>query len=129
MYRLLYCASKDEKSLVEKKLAEIYGLQKAAQKAIEKLVSLTNDKNQIINKTNYDLKNITEILEKTFDYKYSDIEIDEKKIEQLSSKTEMNAYDLIMKYFNMGLGCCKSLELLCLKEKGSFVNYEGVQHY
>jgi ferritin-like metal-binding protein YciE len=116
-----------DKELIQEKIGEALGLERAAQKAVELLDSrgllkqehttkLSKMKNEA-NKQEQEMENIVEDLTKTD-------ELDSSMIEQMAAETAEKASKIMETYLGENPDTQEALEFLCLAEGGEVIHYE-----
>lgn len=116
-----------DKELIQEKIGEALGLERAAQKAVELLDSrgllkqehttkLSKMKNEA-NKQEQEMENIVEDLTKTD-------ELDSSMIEQMAAETAKKASKIMETYLGENPDTQEALEFLCLAEGGEVIHYE-----
>ena len=116
-----------DKELIQEKIGEALGLERAAQKAVELLDSrgllkqehttkLSKMKNEA-HKQEQEMENIVEDLTKTD-------ELDSSMIEQMAAETAEKASKIMETYLGENPDTQEALEFLCLAEGGEVIHYE-----
>jgi O6-methylguanine-DNA--protein-cysteine methyltransferase len=119
----------ENKKNLEKKLGEILGLERAAQKAVDELISKkliksdSKDKAKEIQKeaTSHE-EQIQEVVSKLSEDK--DIKLDVQQVEQTAEETEQKVTQIMKTYLGEEPDTSEALEFLCLAEGGEVTHYE-----
>ncbi len=119
----------ENKKNLEKKLGEILGLERAAQKAVDELISMkliksdSKDEAKDIQKeaTSHEEQIQEVVLELSED---KDIKLDVKEVEQTAEETEQKATQIMKTYLGEEPDTSEALEFLCLAEGGEVTHYE-----
>ncbi len=114
---------------LEKKLGEILGLERAAQKAVDELISMklikSDSKDQakdIQKEANSHEDKILEVVSELSEDK--DINLDIQQVEQTAKETEQKATIIMKTYLGEEPDTSEALEFLCLAEGGEVTHYE-----
>lgn len=121
--------TQENKKNLEKKLGEILGLERAAQKAVDELISMklikSNSKDEAkgIQKeaTSHEEQIQEVVLELSED---KDIKLDVQEVEQTAEETEQKATKIMKTYLGEEPDTSEALEFLCLAEGGEVTHYE-----
>ncbi len=119
----------ENKKNLEKKLGEILGLERAAQKAVDELISMkliksdSKDEAKDIQKeaTSHEEQIQEVVLELSED---KDIKLDVKEVEQTAEETEQKVTQIMKTYLGEEPDTSEALEFLCLAEGGEVTHYE-----
>ena len=119
----------ENKKNLAKKLSEILGLERAAQKAVDELISMklikSNSKDEAkgIQKeaTSHEEQIQEVVLELSED---KDIKLDVQEVEQTAEETEQKATKIMKTYLGEEPDTSEALEFLCLAEGGEVTHYE-----
>ena len=119
----------ENKKNLAKKLGEILGLERAAQKAVDELISMklikSNSKDEAkgIQKeaTSHEEQIQEVVLELSED---KDIKLDVQEVEQTAEETEQKATKIMKTYLGEEPDTSEALEFLCLAEGGEVTHYE-----
>jgi O6-methylguanine-DNA--protein-cysteine methyltransferase len=114
---------------LQKKLGEILGLERAAQKAVDELISMkliksdSKDEAKDIQKeaTSHE-EQIQEVVSELSEDK--DIKLDIQEVEQTAEETEQKVTQIMKTYLGEGPDTSEALEFLCLAEGGEVTHYE-----
>jgi len=119
----------ENKKNLEKKLGEILGLERAAQKAVDELISMkliksdSQDQAMDIQKeANFHEEQIQEVVLELSEDK--DIKLDVQEVEQTAEETEQKATKIMKTYLGEEPDTSEALEFLCLAEGGEVTHYE-----
>ncbi len=117
------------KKNLEKKLGEILGLERAAQKAVDELISMklikSNSKDEakdIQKQATSHEEQIQEVLLELSEDK--DIKLDVQQVEQTAEETEQKVTQIMKTYLGKEPDTSEALEFLCLAEGGEVTHYE-----
>jgi hypothetical protein len=121
--------TQENKKNLEKKLGEILGLERAAQKAVDELISMkliksdSKDEAKEIQKeaTSHE-EQILEVVSELSEDK--DIGLDVQEVEQTAEETEQKATQIMKTYLGKDPDTSEALEFLCLAEGGEVTHYE-----
>ncbi len=119
----------ENKKNLEKKLGEILGLERAAQKAVDELISMkliksdSKDEAKDIQKeaTSHE-EQIQEVVAELSEDK--DIKLNTQEVEQTAEETEQKATQIMKTYLGEKPDTSEALEFLCLAEGGEVTHYE-----
>ena len=119
----------ENKKNLAKKLGEILGLERAAQKAVDELISMklikSNSKDEAkgIQKeaTSHEEQIQEVVLELSED---KDIKLDVQEVEQTAEETEQKVTQIMKTYLGEEPDTSEALEFLCLAEGGEVTHYE-----
>jgi hypothetical protein len=119
----------ENKKNLEKKLGEILGLERAAQKAVDELISMkliksnSKDEAKDIQKeaTSHEEQIQEVVLELSED---KDIKLDVQEVEQTAEETEQKVTQIMKTYLGEEPDTSEALEFLCLAEGGEVTHYE-----
>jgi hypothetical protein len=119
----------ENKKNLAKKLGEILGLERAAQKAVDELISMkliksdSKDEAKEIQKeaTSHEEQIQEVVLELSED---KDIKLDVQEVEQTAEETEQKAAQIMKTYLGEEPDTSEALEFLCLAEGGEVTHYE-----
>jgi hypothetical protein len=114
---------------LEKKLGEILGLERAAQKAVDELISMKliksgskDDAKSIQKEANSHEEKIQEVVSELSEDK--DIKLDTQKVEATAKETEQKATKIMKTYLGEEPDTSEAMEFLCLAEGGEVTHYE-----
>nr|MBA3750551.1 hypothetical protein [Nitrosopumilus sp.] len=114
---------------LEKKLGEILGLERAAQKAVDELISMKliksdskKEAKNIQDEANSHEEKIQEVVSDLSEDK--DIKLDIHEVEQTADETEQKATIIMKTYLGEDPDTSEALEFLCLAEGGEVTHYE-----
>ncbi len=114
---------------LEKKLGEILGLERAAQKAVDELISMKlirpNSKDEakdIQKESTYHEEQTPDVVSELSEDK--DIKLDVQEVEQTAEETEQKATQIMKTYLGEEPDTSEALEFLCLAEGGEVTHYE-----
>jgi rubrerythrin len=119
----------ENKKNLAKKLGEILGLERAAQKAVDELISMkliksnSKDEAKDIQKeaTSHEEQIQEVVLELSED---KDIKLDVQEVEQTAEETEQKVTQIMKTYLGEEPDTSEALEFLCLAEGGEVTHYE-----
>jgi O6-methylguanine-DNA--protein-cysteine methyltransferase len=114
---------------LQKKLGETLGLERAAQKAVDELISMkliksdSKDEAKDIQKeaTSHE-EQIQEVVSELSEDK--DIKLDVQEVEQTANETEQKVTQIMKTYLGEEPDTSEALEFLCLAEGGEVTHYE-----
>ena len=117
---------------LQKKLGEVLGLERAAQKAVDELISIkllksnSKDESREIQEeaSNHEEK-IQEVARIFSEDK--DVQLDINKVEESAKETEEKATNIMKIYLGEKPDTSEALEFLCLGEGGEVAHYEVLQ--
>jgi len=117
---------------LQKKLGEVLGLERAAQKAVDELISMkllksnSKDESREIQEeaSNHEEK-IQEVASIFSEDK--DVQLDINKVEESAKETEEKATNIMKIYLGEKPDTSEALEFLCLAEGGAVAHYEVLQ--
>jgi hypothetical protein len=117
---------------LQKKLGEVLGLERAAQKAVDELISMkllksnSKDESREIQEeaSNHEEK-IQEVARIFSEDK--DVQLDINKVEESAKETEEKATNIMKIYLGEKPDTSEALEFLCLAEGGEVAHYEVLQ--
>ena len=117
---------------LQKKLGEVLGLERAAQKAVDELVAMkllkSNSKSEakeIQEEASTHEEKIQQVIN-TFS-EDEDIKLDVNKVEESAKETEEKATKIMKTYLGENPDTSEALEFLCLAEGGEVSHYEVLQ--
>jgi rubrerythrin len=120
---------KENKKNLEKKLGEVLGLERAAQKAVEELVSMKllksdnkDESKEIQEEASSHEEKIQQVISKLSEDK--DIQLDKDKAEETAKETTKKAIKMMKTYLGEDPDTSEALEFLCLAEGGEVTHYE-----
>jgi hypothetical protein len=121
--------TKEDKKNLEKKLGEVLGLERAAQKAVDELTSMNliklgakDEAKEIQNEANSHEEKIQRVISSLSNDK--DIELDKDKVEETATETEQKATTMMKTYLGENPDNSEAIEFLCLAEGGEVTHYE-----
>lgn len=119
----------ENKKNLEKKLGEILGLERAAQKAVDELISMklitSNSKDEakdIQKEATSHEEQIQEVVAELPEDK--DIKLNAQEVEQTAEETEQKVTQIMKTYLGEEPYTSEALEFLCLAEGGEVTHYE-----
>ncbi len=115
-----------DKSILEDKLGEAIGLERAAQKAVEELGSrglLKEDQLKKLNKIKDEANNQEQEMLKLVDTLTESEGLEEKKIESMAEETLKKASEMMSTYLGNSPDTQEALEFLCIAEGGELIHY------
>ena len=119
----------ENKKNLEKKLGEILGLERAAQKAVDELISMklikSNSKDEakdIQKEATSHEEQIQEVMLELSEDK--DIKLNTQEVEQTAEETEQKVTQIMKTYLGEEPDTSEALEFLCLSEGGEVTHYE-----
>ncbi len=114
---------------LEKKLGEILGLERAAQKAVDELISMKliksdskDEAKDIQKEANSHEDKIQEAVSELSEDK--DIKLDTQEVEETAKETEEKATKMMKTYLGEEPDTSEAIEFLCLAEGGEVTHYE-----
>ena len=117
---------------LQKKLGEVLGLERAAQKAVDELISMkllksnSKDESREIQEeaSNHEekIQEVTRIFSED-----KDVQLDINKVEESAKETEEKATNIMKIYLGEKPDTSEALEFLCLAEGGEVAHYEVLQ--
>jgi hypothetical protein len=117
---------------LQKKLGEVLGLERAAQKAVEELVAMKllksdskNDAKEIQKEASTHEEKIQEVVSLFSEDK--NVQLDVNKVEESAKETEEKATKIMKTYLGENPDTSEALEFLCLAEGGEVSHYEVLQ--
>ena len=117
---------------LQKKLGEVLGLERAAQKAVEELVALkllkSESKDQakeIQDEARSHEEKIQEVI--SLFAEDEEVRLDSSKVEESAKETEKKATKIMKTYLGEKPDTSEALEFLCLAEGGEVSHYEVLQ--
>ena len=121
--------TQENKKNLEKKLGEILGLERAAQKAVDELISMkliksdSKDEAKDIQKeaTSHE-EQIQEVMLELSEDK--DIKLNVQEVEETAEETEQKVTQIMKTYLGEEPDTSEALEFLCLAEGGEVTHYE-----
>lgn len=120
---------KEDKENLEKKLGEVLGLERAAQKAVEELSAkklLKSDSkdqaNNIKDEATSHEEKLTDIISQLTEDK--EINLDKDKVEESAKETETKVTKIMKIYLGEEPDSPEAIEFLCLAEGGEVSHYE-----
>ena len=121
--------TKEDKKNLEKKLGEVLGLERAAQKAVDELTSMNliklgakDEAKEIQNEANSHEEKIQKVISNLS--KDKDVELDKDKVEETANETEQKATTMMKTYLGENPDTSEAIEFLCLAEGGEVTHYE-----
>ncbi len=122
--------SKEEQKNLEKKLGEVLGLERAAQKAVEELNSMklleSSSKKEILgmkDEANSHEEKIMKLISDISDEK-EDLKISQENIEETAKETEKKAVKMMKTYLGEDPDSSEAIEFLAIAEGGEVIHYE-----
>jgi ferritin-like metal-binding protein YciE len=117
---------------LQKKLGEVLGLERAAQKAVTELISMKllksdskTEAEEIQGEASTHEEKIQEVVSIFSDDK--DVKLDISKVEESAKETEEKATKIMKTYLGEEPDTSEALEFLCLAEGGEVAHYEVLQ--
>jgi ferritin-like metal-binding protein YciE len=118
--------------MIEEKIGEVLGLEMAAQKAVEQLVSkgLLNKKGikqqveEIRKEAHNHQTQIEELCEKMSSTSSKEQKIDPENVKSIAEETEQKASQMMQIYLGDDADTSEALEFLCIAEGGEVTHYE-----
>jgi len=117
---------------LQKKLGEVLGLERAAQKAVDELVALKllksdskNEAKEIQEEASTHEEKIQQVVSLFSEDK--NIKLDTAKVEESATETEEKATKIMKTYLGENPDTSEALEFLCLAEGGEVTHYEVLQ--
>jgi hypothetical protein len=123
---------KENLNNLQKKLGEVLGLERAAQKAVEEIVALkllkSESKDQakeIQDEASSHEEKIQEVI--SLFAEDEEVKLDSAKVEESAKETEKKATKIMKTYLGEKPDTSEALEFLCLAEGGEVSHYEVLQ--
>jgi ferritin-like metal-binding protein YciE len=118
--------------MIEEKLGEVLGLEMAAQKAVEQLVSkglldkgsIKQQVEEIRKEANNHQTQLEDLCEKLSKSSSSKQKIDYENVKSVATETEQKASQMMKTYLGNDADTSEALEFLCLAEGGEVTHYE-----
>ena len=117
---------------LQKKLGEVLGLERAAQKAVDELVAMkllkSDSKNaakEIQDEASSHEEKIQEVV--TIFSEDDNVKLDAEKVEESAAETQEKATKIMKTYLGKEPDTSEALEFLCLAEGGEVTHYEVLQ--
>ena len=117
---------------LQKKLGEVLGLERAAQKAVDELVAMKllksdskNASKEIQDEASSHEEKIQEVV--TIFSKDDNVKLDAEKVEESATETVEKATKIMKTYLGEEPDTSEALEFLCLAEGGEVTHYEVLQ--
>src|SRR6188472_536463 len=122
----------ENKKNLEKKLGEVLGLERAAQKAVDELISmklLKSDSKDESREIQQEASNHEEKIQEVASIfsEDKDVQLDINKVEESAKETEEKATNIMKIYLGEKPDTSEALEFLCLAEGGEVAHYEVLQ--
>lgn len=121
--------TKENKKNLEEKLGEVLGLERAAQKAVEELISMKllksdnkNESTEIQKEANSHEEKLQNVISNLSEDK--DIELDKDEVEKKAKETEKKATKMMKTYLGEDPDTSEAVEFLCIAEGGEVIHYE-----
>jgi ferritin-like metal-binding protein YciE len=117
---------------LQKKLGEVLGLERAAQKAVDELVAMkllkSNSKSEA-KEIQEEASNHEEKIQQVVNIfsEDEDVKLDVNKVEESAKETEEKATKIMKTYLGENPDTSEALEFLCLAEGGEVSHYEVLQ--
>ena len=117
---------------LQKKLGEVLGLERAAQKAVDELISmklLKSDSKDESREIQEEASNHEEKIQEVASIFSEDknVNLDVNKVEESAKETEEKATNIMKTYLGEEPDTSEALEFLCLAEGGEVTHYEVLQ--
>lgn len=133
MHRTILMPNKKENiENLQKKLGEVLGLERAAQKAVDELIAMRllksdskNEAKEIQGEASSHEDKIQEVVSLFSEDK--DVQLDSSKVEESATETEEKATKIMKTYLGENPDTSEALEFLCLAEGGEVSHYEVLQ--
>ena len=117
---------------LQKKLGEVLGLERAAQKAVDELIAMKllksdskNEAKEIQDEASTHEEKIQDVVNAFSEDK--NIKLDTAKVEESAKETEEKANKIMKTYLGENPDASEALEFLCLAEGGEVSHYEVLQ--
>ena len=117
---------------LQKKLGEVLGLERAAQKAVDELISMKllksdskNEAKEIQGEASTHEEKVQEVISIFSEDK--NVNLDVNKVEESAKETEEKATKIMKTYLGEEPDTSEALEFLCLAEGGEVSHYEVLQ--
>ena len=117
---------------LQKKLGEVLGLERAAQKAVDELIAMKllksdskNEAKEIQGEASTHEEKIQEVVNAFSEDK--NVQLDASKVEESATETEEKATKIMKTYLGENPDTSEALEFLCLAEGGEVSHYEVLQ--
>lgn len=125
-------SNKENIQNLQKKLGEVLGLERAAQKAVDELIAMkllkSNSKDEakeIQGEASSHEEKIQEVI--TIFAEDKDVKLDAEKVEESAKETQQKATKIMKTYLGEKPDTAEALEFLCLAEGGEVAHYEVLQ--
>jgi ferritin-like metal-binding protein YciE len=121
-----------DNEMIEEKIGEVLGLEMAAQKAVDQLVSkglLDNSEikqqvEEIRKEAHNHQTQIEELCEKMSSKSSKEQKIDSENVKSVAAETEQKASQMMATYLGDDADTSEALEFLCIAEGGEVTHYE-----
>jgi ferritin-like metal-binding protein YciE len=118
--------------MIEEKIGEVLGLEMAAQKAVEQLVSkglldkkgIKQQVEEIRKEAHNHQTQIEELCEKMSSTSSKEQKIDPENVKSIAEETEQKASQMMQIYLGDDADTSEALEFLCIAEGGEVTHYE-----
>jgi ferritin-like metal-binding protein YciE len=118
--------------MIEEKLGEVLGLEMAAQKAVEQLVSkglldkgsIKQQIEEIRKEAHNHQTQLEDLCEKLSKSSSSEQKIDSENVKSVATETEEKASQMMQTYLGDDADTSEALEFLCIAEGGEVIHYE-----
>jgi ferritin-like metal-binding protein YciE len=118
--------------MIEEKIGEVLGLEMAAQKAVEQLVSkglldkkgIKQQVEEIRKEAHNHQTQIEELCEKMSSKSSKEQKIDPENVKSIAEETEQKASQMMATYLGDDADTSEALEFLCIAEGGEVTHYE-----
>ena len=131
-YRISVPNKKENIENLQKKLGEVLGLERAAQKAVDELIEMKllkseskNEAKEIQGEASTHEEKIQEVVSIYSEDK--NVRLDIAKVEESAKETEEKAAKIMITYLGEEPDTSEALEFLCLAEGGELAHYEVLQ--
>jgi ferritin-like metal-binding protein YciE len=132
IYRIIVPNKKENIENLQKKLGEVLGLERAAQKAVDELITMKllksdskTEAKEIQGEASTHEEKIQEVISIFSEDK--NVKLDVAKVEESAKETEEKATQIMKTYLGEEPDTSEALEFLCLAEGGEVSHYEVLQ--
>jgi predicted transcriptional regulator len=118
--------------MIEEKIGEVLGLEMAAQKAVDQLVSkgllgkggIMQQVEEIRKEAHNHQTQVEELCEKLSKSSSDEQKIDSENVKSIAAETEQKASQMMQTYLGNDADTSEALEFLCIAEGGEVTHYE-----
>jgi ferritin-like metal-binding protein YciE len=121
-----------ETEMIEEKIGEVLGLEMAAQKAVDQIISkglldkrgIKQQVEEIRKEAHNHQTQIEELIEKLSSKSSKEQKIDSENVKSIAEETEQKASQMMTTYLGNDADTSEALEFLCIAEGGEVTHYE-----